>query len=541
MDYKVGKWFWPVFLIVAVIFFVGALLLPFASGGSLYVSPDETANAFFAQQFSQTGSLQIVDPLTKSLGDVLFPRSVVAVQGRLLPQSFLGLPVLYGMATYFFGSWILFVLTPLLAILGALALRCIFRKLFSEVVGDLSAILFLVHPALWYYSARGLMHNVLFVCLLVFGAYFFLCRPLTAHLKRCEKRYGKLLPFQTHMDPLVAGLCVGLSIFVRASEVYWVAGVLVIVCVCFFKRYRFDFLRVMVGVLLGLLPFFLFNDWTYGHPLTTGYTVSDRVGIVRSAIESTTTSSVLFPFGLNLKAAAAHIADYGVLLFWWVSALALIGFAITISKQRLYGILFVLIALWLGIWYGSWTLFDNPDFTQITIANSYVRYWLPVFVLSLPFVAEAILWISARAKTRMASGVALFALLLLIVGLNIRLVFFEGQDALIRVAETLQTSKQIKADVLSLTEPDAVIVVDRADKLFFPDRHVRYPLRSEETYALMPQIIQVAPLYYYGITFPEADVHYLNKTKLPPIGLQIEWMKTYGKESLYRIEMRTDR
>jgi hypothetical protein len=528
------RWFWPVFLIVAILFFVGTLLLPLSSQGTLFISPDETANAFFTTRFSQTGSLRVVDPLSAQLENKLYPRSVVATEGTLVPQSFVGLPILYGLFAYFFGTGILFVLTPLLAILGALALRCLFRKLFTVMVADLSPVLFLTHPALWYYSARGLMHNVLFVCLLIFGAYFFLCRPLLAHLTRCGKRFGKLLSFQEHIDSVVAGVCVGLSIFVRASEAYWVAAV-VVVLVCCLKRHRVDFLRFIFGALIGLLPLFLFNLSTYGHPLVTGYTITDSVGVVRSALDATTTSNVLFPFGLDIKAAASHIANYGLLLFWWLSALALIGFAITLPKQRLYGVVFVLIALWLGVWYGSWTFFDNPDSTQITIANSYVRYWLPAFVLSLPFVAEALVWISSRTKTRLASGIALCALLLLIVGLNVRLVFFEGQDALITVAGTLQETRQIKTDVLSLTEPNSVIVVDRADKLFFPDRHVRYPLRSEETYELLPKIATTASLYYYGITFPEKDISYLNESKLSSIGLRIELIKTYKEESLYRI------
>ncbi len=536
MDYRSDRWFWPVFLIVVILFFVGTLVLLFASGGSLFVSPDETANALFAKQLSETGSLKIVDPLSAQLENKLYPRSVVATQGTLLPQSFVGLPVLYGMFAYFFGSGILFVLTPLLAILCALALRGVFRQLFSAVVGDVSAILFLTHPAVWYYSSRGLMHNVLFVCLLAFGAYFFLCRPLAAHLKRCEKRFGKLLPFQQHLDPIVSGLFVGLSIFVRASEVYWLCVVVLILLICFFQRYRCDFFRFILGAFIGIVPFFLFNVWTYGHPLVTGYTLTDSVGAVRAAIESTSTSSVLFPFGLDLKTAASHIANYGLLLFWWMSALALIGFFLCISKHRLYGILFALITLWLGIWYGSWTFFDNPDSTQITIANSYVRYWLPAFVLSLPFVVEALLWVSARAKTAVSSGMALCALFVLIVGLNVRLVFFEGQDGLIHVAKTLQESKKIKEDVLSRTEPTAVIVVDRADKLFFPDRHVRYPLRSEETYTLLPKITHVASLYYYGITLPQKDLAYLNDSKLKALGLRIEFIKTYQEESLYQIK-----
>ena len=87
----------------------------------------------------------------------------------------------------------------------------------------------------------------------------------------------------------------------------------------------------------------------------------------------------------------------------------------------------------------------------------------------------------------------------------------------------------------TLTEVDAVIIVDRADKLFFPDRRVIYPLRDEKTYALMLQIVALVPLYYYGITLPQADIDYLNGDKLKAMGLQIDFVENFGEESLYKI------
>lgn len=536
MPSESGRWFLPVFVIVAIVFFLGTLVLPLASR-TLFISPDETASAFFARQVSETGSFQVADPLTAQFNDTLYPRSVVAIDGKLVPQSFVGLPVIYGVFVYFFGPFVLFILTPLLTILAALALRTSLRSLFSPFVADLSSLLFLLHPAMWYYSARGLMHNVLFVCLLIFGVYFFVRRPLFHHLERCKHRVGKLIPIQKHLDPLVSGVFIGLSIFVRASEVYWVLGAAFFLLFCHPKRPKpiEGALLFLMGALLGVLPFFLFNFFTYGHPLTTGYTVTESVDVTRSAIASITTANILFPFGLDLKTAISHIADYGLLLFWWFSALALIGFGITLPQHRFYTTLFFLVSLWLGIWYGSWTFFDNPDPTQITIANSHVRYWLPVFILSIPFVAEALVWISSRARTRLAHGIALTSLMLFVGGMSVRVVFFDGQDALFRVARILKQSAYVKEDVLSRTESDAVIIVDRADKLFFPDRHVRYPLRSEETYALMSELITAVPLYYYGITLPEKDTHYLNESKLKSLGLRIEYLNTYEAESLYQL------
>lgn len=527
-----SRWFWVSFVVVATTFFLGTLLLPLASQGELFISPDETANAYFAKQFALSGSLRVEDNLSAQFDDSLYPRSIVAKDGALLPQSFVGLPVLYGVLINLFGGWILFVLTPLLVILAALALRRLLRAWFSETVANLSSLLFLLHPAVWYYSARGLMHNVLFVCLLIFGVYFFVCRPIAFHLQRCEKRLGKMRPFQLHFDRVLAGVLIGLSLFVRASEVYWIGALLIGLVFFLIKHDWKEIVRLGLGICIGILPFFWLNMITYGNPLVTGYTVTSVVETIKEDVSST---EFVFPFGVDFRAASAHVVDYGIVLFWWLSSLVLVGFPLVVRNRRWYAGIFVVVAVWLGIWYGSWTFFDNPDPSQITIANSYIRYWLPVFILAIPFVAEGIIWIVGRARGSFAQKLLFGSLLVLVAGFNVRLVFFEGQDALIRMSRQLTEFRFIKEDVLKQTPSDSVIIVDRADKLFFPDRHIRYPLRLEQTYELMPRLANAIPLYYFGITFPEKDINYLNQTKLPPLGLQIEFVKTYGMESLYRI------
>ena len=102
------------------------------------------------------------------------------------------------------------------------------------------------------------------------------------------------------------------------------------------------------------------------------------------------------------------------------------------------------------------------------------------------------------------------------------------------VRKTLSVSEQIKTEVLALTQPDSILIVDRSDKIFFPDRKVIQPLRSERTYLLMPKIAKETNLYYYGITFPQSDLDFLNNVQLLD-DLKIKKIKTFSKESLYEI------
>jgi hypothetical protein len=236
---------------------------------------------------------------------------------------------------------------------------------------------------------------------------------------------------------------------------------------------------------------------------------------------------------------------YGFGLFWWFNLLVVLGLIffwffyrkISVEKKRLslfYFFSFFVIGAWLSFFYGSWTIHDNPDPNQITMANSYIRYWLPIFVMTTPFAAFPLVWLQKIAYPWIRK-ISISFLLLLIFSLNSFLVFFHPQDGLISMRKNLFFYQMIQEDILARTQPESVMIVDRSDKIFFPWRRVRYPLRDEVTYKLMPQILEFVPLYYYGITFPQRDLDYLNEKKLFKQALRIEFLKTYGSESLYRI------
>ncbi|MBI5794316.1 hypothetical protein HZA87_04540 [Candidatus Uhrbacteria bacterium] len=515
--------------VLALIFFLGTLIL--VNPSNLYVSPDETANAYFATLFSQTASFQgTFDALVQSLDGRLHPRSSVSVDGVLLPGSFLGLPFLYGAIAALLGTWIFWILTPIITVFAAFAWGRIIERFTTPLIGKLSFGLFLLHPAVWYYSARGLMHNVLFVDLLVLSAWMFLERPL----RRSAGSRGIV-------NDIIAGVLLGLALFVRTSELYWILGGLLLAGACWMKQVSLRRLSAaFLGLTLGLTLLFGMNLLTYGGPLQTGYTIG-ATQIQDLQTGDTLDALTTLPFGFHPMNAWRHLLSYGVEMFWWMSALALLGFFVLLSQKRHAWtirsslVVAALISLWLVFMYGSWEIHDNPDPTQITMANSYVRYWLPMYLFSTPMIAAAIVWIGAHGRSRVAQALIVGTLCLLVVSLNVRAVFVQGQDGLVTMRQELQESATIQESVLRLTPGNAVIIVERADKLFFPERRVLYPLRDETTYAAMPVLVSQAPLYYYGITFPEVDLAYLNGSRLKRMDLQIELVQTYNQESLYHI------
>src|SRR5687767_4711074 len=84
-------------------------------------SPDETANRYFAMRVAESGSpVGPADPA----GSIVHPRSVGVRGERWLPNTFIGLPLLYGSIGRVVGvDTVALVLPPLLAVLGAVALQ----------------------------------------------------------------------------------------------------------------------------------------------------------------------------------------------------------------------------------------------------------------------------------------------------------------------------------------------------------------------------------------------------------------------------------
>lgn len=174
-------------MVVAMLYVVGSLIL--VNPAQVYVSPDETANAFFAERFAESLSLRgLSDPLLESF-DRIHPRSTLVEDGALVPGSFLGLPVVYGFFVMVLGPMVLWILTPLLTILAAHGWRRLVERFTTSAVANISYLLFLLHPAVWYYSARGLMHNVLFLDLLVLAVWLWVVRPV-GEVERGERWKG---------------------------------------------------------------------------------------------------------------------------------------------------------------------------------------------------------------------------------------------------------------------------------------------------------------------------------------------------------------
>lgn len=527
------------------VFFVSSLVL-WVGVPDMYNSPDERAAAEVISEFVRENKFTLDETENLALGGVLSPRSMVAVGDYLALITFPGLPLVYGWIGKLVSFPLTKLITPLLAVLAVLAWKKTLEVFLSRRAALTGSILFLFLAGFWFYTARAFMHNVPFLSLCVFGVYFLASKP-------CSRVRSSMISF----DVALAGLMFGLALLFRASEILWmaIAGVVFFV---FFSR-ALDWKKALLflaAIMLGFAPFFFWNAYMFRDPLQIGYTVSSPIFSVSEITDSISSivrlpeassnlfSRILFPFGFHPRLAWNNFVAYQLELTWWMTLLAICGLPFLLYPKKRDAIQTralraVLVATlfaggYLTFLYGSWKIVDNPDPWSVTLANSYVRYWLPIYLAGTIPSALFIEWLSKKTRTLFAQRAVIGVILLTVGVLSARLVFFHPDDGLMKTRQVLGESITIRDEIVSSTEENSVVVVDRADKILFPLRRVVTPLRSEQTYDALPKLLSRHPLYYYGITLPESDLDYLRRVILAPRGIDMVPVKTIMIETLYK-------
>ncbi|TSC77181.1 MAG: Uncharacterized protein G01um101431_364 [Parcubacteria group bacterium Gr01-1014_31] len=452
------------------------------AGPRSFNSPDETANYFFARRVAQDVPLA-APALADDASGIVHPRSMLVYDGRLVPASFIGLPVWYGMAARVGGVGVLPYLTPLLAALGGYALYRLALVFFPPAVAWWSALALPLLPPWWYYSARGLFPNLPFAALVLLGGWG------SVVALRTGRRAGAFL----------AGAAFGAAVAIRPVEAVWLAPLLVAAVWCQRRRLRRVGWAFALGLAAGVAPVLLQQQATFGHPLASGYLLPPPDGAAPVA-----DASSLLPFGLHPRRA---LQNFWRFMFGLQSAVvwpAALGLALQVhrwSRQSVAArwamVAPIVMAVWLVPYYGSAVLVDNLDPQAVTMAGSYVRYWLPLSVMLLPYAASGMLWTVGRLRGLWLRRVVLLAVAAGFSFWSIRLTLHEPSDGLGAVAKAVRAGYAKRETVVRYVPANAVVVAERADKLFFPLLPVIATLRDPQVQRALPALLEHRPVYWY--------------------------------------------
>ncbi len=572
------RWFLFLVALFSTIFFVLSSIFPHwqnSNGFIKFLSPDENANYVFTRLYQESGQLSFYEKYNLISEDIIKPRSYFSYQGEVKPVSFLGIIIIYGGAAKVFGAGIIPFLTPFFAAIGLFFYYLLIKLFFGRKNALISFFVLLSFPVLFYYSARSMFHNVLFLSLFIIFLYFLALLlekrgPDIELLKTNKKEYYKKIFNYDFLYSSLAGIFLGLTVAVRASELVWLAPAgLLLILLKWKKLNAFRLVTIFSFALIALLPVFYHNQILYDSPFYGGYYEMNKSldsislaggGIIKSFFTghlsdirnfAKTIFHTIFYFGFHPRQSLQMFDVYIIKMFWYLFFPFVFGVLSAGIWQRKilkkiwpYGLSWLLLSIILILYYGSWKFVDNPDPNSFTIGNSYTRYWLPIYIFLIPFVSIFILnisklffWIKNKASYRIISTCISVIAVLFIVFTSFRFVYSGSEEGLEHYFSQLGTA-QIEVDkITALTEENAVIITEYHDKFLFPERKVIVGRFNDNNmnrnyYSLAKYL----PIYYYNFTLPEADLEYLNNRRLKEFDLGIELVGNINNVfSLYKI------
>jgi len=546
--------------LLAIIFFAIYSYLPYqqfiGSKGDriIFNSPDATGNYFFTKLLADQGTLRYFEPLNLIAGSNVHPRSVKVIDSYLVPISFIGMTIVYGLIAKIFSIDIIVFLTPLISAITVIFFYLLLKEIFNKNIALFSSLLLFIFPAFWIYTSRSMYHNVFVIDLFIISIYFLI----------------KTLKNQKIIYVVISAALLGLAIISRVSEMLWMVPAYFLVFAFFYKQIKIRYIYSSLAVLaLFALMLLTINQILYSSPFATGYeedpaaafaseidqaadiAVSAPVQVQQSSnLIVNLLSGYLLPFGFYPKRALLNFYAYYPYFFWWFFIPACFGGLIYLvrlfqkkdlefSKRILasYLAIFLFVSIFLIIYYGSWRIVDRLGPQAVSLGTSYLRYFLFIYIFSLPFIGFLITEIIKFAKFKYLKPVVAVLLLTYFAYFSVQLTMFKTDESIMAVKQRID-EYYVKAEkVINLTEENSVIISERSDKIFFPQRRVMPGLQNEEILTLLPKVIKQAPVYYYtywsdeDLAFWEADV--LNKYGLKFVDKKV----IYNNEKLYKIEM----
>jgi len=524
--------------IIAIIFFFIYSFLIFGNSAPKFTWPDETANYFFIKNYIAHSTFSVAEPLNQIADNIVEPRSFNVYQGNLVPGSFLGMLLIYGLIGKIVGISLIKFLTPLLAVLAGLFFYKILLKIFEPKIAFISSLLFFINPAWWYYANLSMLPNISFLAFILVGLYFLLKIDK-------EKKQKNLLWV------ILGAFFIALALIIRTNEFLWILVILIFLAIFYFKKIKWQHIIIFLAInIFVFLPIFYYNQLTFGSYLSFGYLRLENgptlIGQLPSEFKVSTNDTlnfikfIILPFGFQAKTILKNFYSYYFSLFWWLLLGAVLGGFIFLKNYHAkeHGIYFLLcfvISLYLLIYYGSWNFADQLTLALNKIGISYVRYFLPIYILSLPLVAIFADYLQKLFNIKKIKILISLFLILVFWGLAINAVYLSGYDNLVKIKQNIKDNAELNKEVIALTEDNAIIISSRSDKIFFPERKVIGAWKIDDFDNWTKLLDANVPLYY----FATESVDFLEQLDSDLFNYDLELSnetKIEGNNYLYRVD-----
>jgi|GEM_PF-2053267 len=485
-----SKILWVWLILLSPIYF----FLPAQSLDKFY-SPDETAAYYFTQNFAKNNVLKIHEPLNEFGANIVFPRSInVNEKHELVSGSFVGLPILYGLLAKLFSIKTIIFFTPLFSLLAVWLFFLALKNLLNEKTAFWSAFFLAVYPIFIYSANKGLLQQNLQMFFLI-SAFYFLS-----------------LAWKKNQDGwlLISGLLVSLSLFIRTSEIFFLAGLIFFVWLLYPRKKRF-LIFFSPLFLLGCFGILLINKNIYGQWLAVGYQSLENTGHNQLSLWKKIIN-VFLPFGHDLSTVFIHTNEYLWKMFFPLIASSIFGLVVFCknswqNKLKFFaGIIFIFTLLYEIIFYGSfspWGLSGIPNELQNSIGAPHLRYFQLLATILIPWAVWfwQIFWQNEKNFLRIFLT-TLFVFFALIFSFS--QLFNQNSEGLNKINADLQEFSIRLDKVKNYAPPNSLLIVPEwADRIFFPEYKILQAINDPKVHAqdpilFLPKILTQTSIFYYS-------------------------------------------
>ncbi len=408
-----------------------------------FTTPDENINFFYTRYVAENNSVVYQEPLNEELDTpAIRARGMSYWQGKIVPNLFFGMYFIYGGVAKVFDALHLpetsiLYLNPLVAVLGVWLFYFLVDEVFGAKTAIVSACLLFVLPPYWYWGSL-FFSNILGVVFFI-GAFTFSFKAIN---KARPAFYA------------LAGLFYGLALFVRPDLIYLYPSIAVLVGVRWRSIKWKQLGLAALAFAIFIAPLLLLNRYLYGGFLKTGQHLS--LGW----------SGTVPPAG----GTPSYLGENVSLLLSAVPLLALSSVGFLHCLRRRENLDYILCLPLPVLLFGYYFLTGSPGRFPLIVHNSYIRYFIPVYVLLLPLLVVFLLRV-VRKRCLVALALVVF----------VSLSIYTAYPGILDTRESAIDYGRKAESIQSQTEGDAVIFVNSLDKILFPERKVSLYNFTEES------------------------------------------------------------
>ena len=537
IDYTKKHW-----QVTSLIFLCLLMILPYGylarQGFDKFYSPDEMSNYLFTREFTEHSRLYFEEPLNPVVGNAIFPRSFNILGDRLVPQGFIGLPILLGLLAKLITLPNVFYFIPKISLLGVLLFYFILKRIFTKNIAWLSAVLLLFNSLYLYNGA----HSFIAINLLIVTA---------LAMMLCLLKYTET---EKPVYVVLAGTLFSLAVWLRTSEIIWLG---LIILIFYFQHYRnikwksiIIFCAIAITGLGGIL---LLNKSLFGNFFSVGYS-----NLQTTATEGTNQllgfiKNLILPFGFDWNSWSRQTWAFFISQSWYLTIPGLLGLIYLLknwsnqnSKQRFYLLAALITTAYLLVFYGSyWPWGQSGQYEGLLVSPGapHNRYWLMPIILLIPlavaFGAHLIKQLNLTSRRQL---ILITGLICLISFVGVTTAFTDPSDGLRKTTTDIRDFEPRLVSINKYLTGDAVLIVPAwADRVFYPEYRVIYSvedalIHDATIYTKLAALQKLESLYYYSAS-SQADIDYLSTNYFEPHNLRLRFIaEIYKGENLYVVE-----